>query len=203
MPAMASKRRKTSLEVAPAGYDALLGDVARVIEEARHAAARSVNAVMTTTYWLIGQRLVEEEQQGAPRAGYGERLLKRLSHDLSRRFGRGFSERNLEQMRAFYLGWPISQTPSAKSLAETLVWRRRVLDAGARGPIAGVAVYAVPCVRSLGAWCAGLREGDGLRSSSGASAVAKARSSPRRSSNLGAWLCSTTRKRAHAHAPSA
>lgn len=119
MPAMANRRRKTSLEVAPAGYDALLGDVARVIEEARHAAARSVNAAMTTTYWLIGQRIVEEEQQGAPRAGYGERLLKQLSRDLSRRFGRGFSERNLEQMRAFYLGWPISQTPSAKSVAAT------------------------------------------------------------------------------------
>jgi hypothetical protein len=71
---------------------------------------------MTTTYWHVGRRLVEQEQQGAARAGYGEQLLKRLSLDLSKRFGRGFSERNLEQMRAFYLGWPISQAASAKTL---------------------------------------------------------------------------------------
>lgn len=97
-------------------YDDLLTDVARVIEDARHAAARSVNTVMTATYWLIGRRIVEQEQQGAARAGYGERLLKHLARDLSRRFGRGFSERNLEQMRGFYIGWPISQTVSAKLL---------------------------------------------------------------------------------------
>lgn len=97
-------------------YNDLLADVAHVIEEARRAAARSVNTVMTTTYWLIGRRIVEQEQHGAERAEYGERLLKRLAQDLSNRFGRGFSERNLEQMRAFYLGWPISQTLSAKSL---------------------------------------------------------------------------------------
>ena len=93
-----------------------MADVARAIEAARHAAARSVNAVMTITYWLIGRRIIEQEQQGAARAGYGEELLKRLALDLSKRFGRGFSERNLEQMRAFYLGWPISQTVSAKSM---------------------------------------------------------------------------------------
>lgn len=95
-------------------YNDLLDDVADVIESSRHAAARSVNAVMTITYWLIGRRIIEQEQQGAARAGYGDALLKRLAHDLSKRFGRGFSERNLEQMRAFYLGWPISQTASAK-----------------------------------------------------------------------------------------
>jgi hypothetical protein len=54
------------------------------------------------------------EQQGAARAGYGEELLKRPARDLSKRFGRGFSERNLEQMRAFYPAWPIPQTASAK-----------------------------------------------------------------------------------------
>jgi DUF1016 N-terminal domain len=84
---------------------------------ARRVAARSVNAVMTATYWLVGRRIVEQEQQGAERAGYGERLLKRLARDLSGRFGRGFSERNLEQMRAFYLGWPIPQTTATEFLS--------------------------------------------------------------------------------------
>jgi hypothetical protein len=53
-------------------YDDLLADVALVIEDARRAAARSVNTVMTTTYWFIGRRIVEQEQQGAVRAEYGE-----------------------------------------------------------------------------------------------------------------------------------
>ena len=79
-------------------YDDLLAEVADAIEKARSVAARSVNAVMTITYWHVGRRLVEQEQQGSARASYGEQLLKRLSLDLSKRFGRGFSERNLEQM---------------------------------------------------------------------------------------------------------
>jgi hypothetical protein len=107
-------------------YDDLLVDVAVVIEAARSVAARSVNAVMTATYWFVGHRLVEHEQRGAARAAYGERLLKRLARDLSERFGRGFSERNLEQMRAFYLGWPMPQTASAKSPLPGTVRGKRI-----------------------------------------------------------------------------
>jgi len=51
---------------------------------------------MTATYWLVGRRIVEQEQLGAARAGYGQQLLKRLATDLSARYGRGFSERNLD-----------------------------------------------------------------------------------------------------------
>ncbi len=71
---------------------------------------------MTATYWEMGRRIVEYEQGGQERADYGEELLKKLSCDLMKRFGRGFSERNLTKWRAFYLGWPISPTVSAKSL---------------------------------------------------------------------------------------
>jgi hypothetical protein len=100
-----------------ADYDGLLADVVRVIDDARHAAARSVNAVMTATYWLVGRRIVEREQQGQARAAYGEAVLERLAVDLTRRFGRGFSVRNLRQMRAFYIGWPNRQAVSADSAA--------------------------------------------------------------------------------------
>lgn len=120
MRAMAKKRTKASLEVALAGYDGLLADVEGVIEQARRAAARSVNALMTATYWLIGRRIVEQEQGGQARAGYGEALLARLSADLTSRFGRGFSVDNLETMRAFSSAYPpvaISETASRKSLA--------------------------------------------------------------------------------------
>ena len=93
-----------SLEPLNSDYDALLGEVAQLLETARHTAARAVNAVLTQTYWQIGRRLVEVEQDGQTRAAYGEALLKRLSKDLTAQFGRGFSERNLEQMRLFYQG---------------------------------------------------------------------------------------------------
>jgi predicted nuclease of restriction endonuclease-like (RecB) superfamily len=99
----------------PAGYDSVLTEVVRLLEDSRRASARAVNAIMTATYWEVGRRIVEGEQSGGRRAGYGKELLKRLSSDLTARFGRGFSHRNLEQMRLFYLGWQISQTLSAKS----------------------------------------------------------------------------------------
>lgn len=100
---------------APAGYDSVLTEVVRLLEDSRRASARAVNAVITATYWEVGRRIVEGEQAGGKRAGYGKELLKRLSSDLTARFGRGFSQRNLDQMRLFYLGWRISQTLSAKS----------------------------------------------------------------------------------------
>ena len=73
---------------------------------------------MTATYWEIGRRIVQFEQQGEKRAEYGEALLDRLAADLTARFGRGFGARNLRQMRQFFLTWPeeqIRQTLSAKS----------------------------------------------------------------------------------------
>jgi hypothetical protein len=95
-------------------YRELLSGVVRLIEQARLAAVRSVNVVLTSTYWLVGQRIVEHEQSGSERAAYGQELLKQLAQDLTPQLGRGFSERNLEQMRLFYLGWPNSQTASAE-----------------------------------------------------------------------------------------
>ncbi len=95
-------------------YESTLAEVSSLLEAARRAAARSVNAVMTTAYWRIGQRLIEVEQGGADRAEYGTQLISRLSADLTARYGRGFSERNLEIMRQFYRNWPIPQTASAE-----------------------------------------------------------------------------------------
>ena len=104
-----------SPKAAPDPYAELLRGVVSLIEQARLAAVRSVNVVLTSTYWLAGQRIVEHEQSGSKRAGYGEALLKRLALDLTAHLGRGFSERNIEQMRLFYLGWPNPQTVSAES----------------------------------------------------------------------------------------
>lgn len=92
----------------------LLQAIVRLIENGRIAAGRAVNQTITATYWLVGQQIVEHEQRGARRAGYGEQIIANLSTELIERFGRGFSQRNLEQMRAFYLWKPIPQTVSAE-----------------------------------------------------------------------------------------
>jgi len=111
-------------------YDDLLTGVVRLIEQARLASVRSVNTVMTSTYWMVGQRIVEHEQSGSERAAYGEALLKRLAKDLTAQLGRGFSERNIEQMRLFYLGWPNRKTVSAESappsISQTLSAKSRL-----------------------------------------------------------------------------
>ena len=101
-------------------YLQILDDVVSLLESSRRTAVRSINSIMTVTYWKIGQRIVEYEQRGEERASYGESLIKRLSQDLTSQVGRGFSERNLEQMRRFYQLWPIPQTLSAESEVEVL-----------------------------------------------------------------------------------
>jgi hypothetical protein len=109
-------------------YESVLVELTDLIETARRSAAQSVNSIMTAAYWLIGRRIVEVEQTGKTRADYGIELLKRLACDLTDRFNRGFSERNLEQMRLFYAKWPISQTVSAKSSATFNVCGNRVIN---------------------------------------------------------------------------
>jgi len=101
--------------VLPTGYDRIHKGIVELLDSARHAAVRSVNALMTASYWEIGRRIVEAEQQGKRRAGYGEQLIERLSADLSARFGRGFSRQNLQQMRLFFLLLPTRQTLSGES----------------------------------------------------------------------------------------
>jgi predicted nuclease of restriction endonuclease-like (RecB) superfamily len=103
----------------PQEYQAVSAAIAALLEAARRQAARMVNAILTATYWEVGRQIVAFEQKGQPRAGYGEALLKRLAQDLTARFGRGFGEVNLSQMRRFFLGWPpteILQTLSEKSI---------------------------------------------------------------------------------------
>jgi hypothetical protein len=104
-----------------AQYGSILGDITSVIDAARKSATRSVNCIMTAAYWLIGQRIVRFEQGGKARAEYGKALLNKLSSDLTRSYGRGYSVDNLERFRSFYLTWPIEQisaTLSRKSLLE-------------------------------------------------------------------------------------
>ena len=86
--------------------DRLFTEVAAILEEARQQTVRSVNTYMVTAYWLVGWRIVEAEQGGKSRAGYGERLMESLSGRLTRRYGRGHSVANLRNFRGFYLAYP-------------------------------------------------------------------------------------------------
>jgi predicted nuclease of restriction endonuclease-like (RecB) superfamily len=103
---MKKPRQKAILQTPSAEYGGLIGGIAELLEVARRTAARTVNALMTATYWEIGRRIVEFEQQGAARAGYGEQILSKLSHDLTARFGRGFGVDNLQRFRSFFLSYP-------------------------------------------------------------------------------------------------
>ena len=98
---------------------ALLKQVRELILAGRKAAARTVDSIQVVTFFEIGRRIVEHEQQGSKRAAYGKAILKELSARLSEEFGRGFSEDNLANMRKFYLlyggGQEISETLSGKS----------------------------------------------------------------------------------------
>jgi hypothetical protein len=105
-----TKSRGCRQTLASGEYGDLLVDITSWLETARKQAGSAVNAVMTATYWRIGQRIFEQEQRGNDRAGYGERLVEQLAEDLTSRFGRGFSRANVFQMKQFYLAHPIVQT---------------------------------------------------------------------------------------------
>ena len=113
---MAKQKNKTTDRSATVGkdYDGLLSGLSGLLDQARVATARVVNGVMTATDSELGRRIVEFEQGGKHRAGYGQELMDRLSTDLTKQFGRGFSRSNLFPIRAFYQGWEIVQTPSGQ-----------------------------------------------------------------------------------------
>ena len=114
----------TDIVLSSTDYKGIHGDIVAILEASRRAASRSVNALMTATYWEVGRRVVEFEQGGENRAAYGQALLVRLSGDLTKRFGRGFGVDNLELMRLFYQTYP----PAA--ISESLI--RKSADTSAR-----------------------------------------------------------------------
>ena len=84
----------------------LLYDVKQIVEQGRKIAYQAVDHSMVDTYWKIGRRIVEEEQQGQHRAEYGKQIIKMLSEELTREYGSGFSQRYLAYFRQFYLMIP-------------------------------------------------------------------------------------------------
>lgn len=89
--------------------------ISSLLSEARQRVIQSVNHTMVITYFEIGRMIVDEEQNGKERANYGTQLLRNLSKNLTIEFGKGFSQRNLEQMRQFYLVYSKQRALSIES----------------------------------------------------------------------------------------
>ncbi len=104
-PMVAKDRRK---------YNLLINDVGIILEQARRKVAHEINSILVKTYWEIGKKIIEFEQQGLEKADYGSNLLDLLSQDLKLKYGRGFSRRNVLDMRRFYLNYLKWQTVSAE-----------------------------------------------------------------------------------------
>ena len=113
IPPKSSASGPASLPAGGEPYRGLVGGIEALLEQARRASARAVNAVMTATYWEIGRRIVEYEQGGKARADYGKSLLKQLAEDLTSRFGRGVGVDNLQRFRLFYTYYPPSVISAA------------------------------------------------------------------------------------------
>lgn len=87
--------------------------IKQVLLQTRAAVLTTVNTAMVQAYWHVG-KLIVEAQGGEERALYGDDLIKRISTRLTQEFGKGFSSRNLRNMRQFYISYPIWQTVPAK-----------------------------------------------------------------------------------------
>lgn len=96
------------------GLGSLAEKIEATVKTAKLRLSSTINSIMTETYWEIGKYIVEFEQSGSAKAAYGKNILPELSRELTLRLGRGYSRPNLNNMRKFYLCYPICQTVSDK-----------------------------------------------------------------------------------------
>ena len=114
--------------------NSFINDVKKIVEQGRAVAYSGVNAVMIDTYWHIGRRIVEQEQNGNERAEYGKQLIKTLSAELTRAYGRGWSVRNLQYFKSFYLTY--SDIQIVQSRLHNLTWTHILTTLRVEDPIA-------------------------------------------------------------------
>lgn len=90
-------------------YQSVIADIKDIISSGQELAYTAANRAMVFTYWHIGKRIVEQEQNGNERAEYGKALMEVLSNELTREYGKSYSKRNLQYFRKFYLAFPDEQ----------------------------------------------------------------------------------------------
>ncbi|MCF6296386.1 MAG: DUF1016 N-terminal domain-containing protein [Flavobacteriaceae bacterium] len=110
--------KKQDIQSDKTHYSSLVSTIEVLVSTAKKNIAETVNQTITITYWHIGQHIVEYEQKGKERAEYGTKLLKNLSEDLTRSFGKGYSYRNLKLIKKFYLTFSNWQSVIVKSSNE-------------------------------------------------------------------------------------
>ena len=133
---LAKAEPQTDVALSMPMTDDCIADVRAIILRARTSVVRHVNQTMTMAYWLVGKRLVVEEQRGECRAEYGTHLLRRISRELTSEFGKGFAEPQLRNCRLFYQAYPTDKA-IRYALRISLTWTHhraimRVGDAKAR-----------------------------------------------------------------------
>ncbi len=103
-----------TLELNKKEISPVYSEIKKIMLTARQEVYQAVNTSLIKAYWEIGKKIIEDEQNHQDRAEYGKNLIKGLSKELTNEFGRGFSRSNLQNMRNFYLAYPICQTVSGK-----------------------------------------------------------------------------------------
>ena len=100
----------------------ILRDMREIIDISRESAYRAVNAALVRRNWLLGRRIAEEELKGGDRAGYGLELIKKLSKELTKEYGKGFDRTNLYKFLKFYKCFPEIVDTACQLSAEILSW---------------------------------------------------------------------------------
>lgn len=116
-------------------FQTMISDIKDIISFGRKQAYSAANRASVLTYWQIGKRIVEQEQNGENRAEYGKALMDTLSYELTAEYGTNYSKRNLQYFRKFYLYFPDEQIVNA--CVHNLTWTHfrsllRVQDEEAR-----------------------------------------------------------------------
>lgn len=116
-------------------YQSVITDIKDIISSGREFAYNAANKAMVLTYWHVGKRIVEQEQDGKERAEYGKALIDALADELTREYGKSYSKRNLQYFRKFYLAFPDEQI--VNTCVHNLSWSHfrtllRVSDENAR-----------------------------------------------------------------------
>lgn len=116
-------------------YQAIINDIKDIISSGQKIAYNATNKAMILTYWHVGKRIVEQEQNGNERAQYGQALIDALADELTKEYGKSFSKRNLQYFRKFYIAFPDERIVNA--CVHNLTWTHfrsllRVPDENAR-----------------------------------------------------------------------
>ena len=114
--------KKNKLELQDPELTLLADRIVKVIEDGKLSLAISINDIIKTTYWRIGQHIVEFEQRGYAKAKYGTSMLTNLAKLLRSKVGRGYSRPNLNNMRKFYIMYPNFQTSDICQTSDKLTW---------------------------------------------------------------------------------